>query len=96
MDSEILASDGRRRRGSFEDFGAALSGDGETGARVEANREIDVIAGYEAAAIGEEEEEGYGCWQVRRSWHWLVRGCIGRDFVWNGRNEFQRISVGKE
>lgn len=62
MDSEILASGRRRRGGSFEDFGAALGGDGETGARVEADREVDVITGYEAAAIGEEEKEGYCCW----------------------------------
>ena len=67
VDSEILASSRRRGRRSFEDFGAALGGDGETGARVEADGEIDVIAGYEAAAICEEEKERYRCRQVRRS-----------------------------
>ena len=67
MDGEILARDRRRGGCGFEDFRAALGGDGETGARVEADGEIDVIAGYEAAAIGEEEEEGYGCWRVRSS-----------------------------
>lgn len=64
MDGELLASSRRRRRWSFEDLGAALGGNGETGTLVEADREIDVIAGYEATAICEEEKEGHGCWQV--------------------------------
>ena len=94
MDGEILASSRRRSRWSLEDLGAALSGDGETGTLVEADREIDMIAGYEAAAICEEEKEGHCCWQVQSSWDWLLQGCVGRDGMRNRRNEFQRISVG--
>lgn len=57
MDAEILAGGWRRRRrGGWEDLGAALGCDGQTGACVKTDREVDVVAGYEAAAVGEEEE----------------------------------------
>lgn len=56
MDVEILAGGWRGGRRRFEDFGAALSCDGQTCARVETDGEIDVVAGYETAAVSEEEE----------------------------------------
>ena len=58
MDAEILASGWRRRRRrrGFEDLGAALSCDGQTGACVKTYGEIDVVTGYETAAVGQEEE----------------------------------------
>ena len=56
MDAEILASGWRRRRRrGFEDLGAALSCDGQTGACVKTYEEIDVVTGYETAAVGQEE-----------------------------------------
>lgn len=58
VDAEILAGGWRRRGGRFEDLGAALSRGCQTCARVKADGEIDVVARYEAAAVGEEEEEG--------------------------------------
>ena len=57
MDDQVLVSGGWRRGRRFEDLGAALGCDCETGARVEVDGEVDVVAGYEAAAISEEEEQ---------------------------------------
>ena len=63
MDAEILAGGWwRRGRRRLEDLGAALSCDGQTGASVKTDGEIDVVTGHEAAAVGEEEEERDGCW----------------------------------
>ena len=56
MDAKILARGRRRGRRGFEDLGAALGGDCQSCARVETDGEVDVVAGYEAAAVGEEEE----------------------------------------
>lgn len=56
MDAEILAGGWRRGRRRFEDLGAALSCDGQAGACVKTDGEIDVVTGYEAAAVSEEEE----------------------------------------
>lgn len=59
VDVEILAGGCGRRgggRGRFVDLGAALGCDCQTGARVETDGEVDMVTGYEAAAVGEEEE----------------------------------------
>ena len=56
VDVEILASGWRWGRGRLEDLGTALGRGGQTCARVEADGEIDVVASYKAAAVGEEEE----------------------------------------
>ena len=55
-DAEILASSWRCGRRRFEDLGAALGGNCQTCARVKMDGEIDVVAGDEAAAVGEKEE----------------------------------------
>jgi len=54
--------------GGFEDFGGALGCYGQAGAGVEGDREGDAVAGDEAAAVGQEEEEGDGCWGLGRGW----------------------------
>lgn len=66
-DREVLA--GCYLRGGIgrpEDFSAALGCYCEAGGGVEADGEGDVVAGDEAAAVGEEEEEGNCCGLVRR------------------------------
>ena len=63
MDAKILASGWRCGRRGWEDLGAALSRDGQTGACVKTDGEVDVVTSYEAAAVGEEEEKRDGFWR---------------------------------
>lgn len=58
VDVEILAGGCGRRggRGRFEDLGAALGCGCQTGACVKTDGEVDMVTGYEAATVGEEEE----------------------------------------
>ena len=68
MDAEILASGWRRRRRRLKDLCAALSCNRQTCARVQTDGEIDVVTGYEAAAVGEEKEQRDGFWWGWRPW----------------------------
>ena len=112
MDGEVLAGcycwtwrrgeRGGSGKGRFEDFGAALCCYCEAGGRVEAEGEGDVVAGDEAAAVGEEEEEGDGCGLVvgglaigRCGGCGFVCGGVGlgSEEVGRGGKEFQRVGV---
>ena len=55
----------RRRRRRFVDLGAALCRYCQACACVQTDGEVDVVACYEASAVGEEEEERDGLW-----WWW--------------------------
>ena len=100
-DAEILASGWRRgRRRRFEDLGAALGGDGQTRARVKTDGEVDVVAGDEAAAVGEEEEQRDGFWRgwgLERAvaWGWRPFGKPRWAFVGYRWEQFQRVGVGQ-
>ena len=107
MDGEVLAGCycwrgqcGGSGKGGFEDFGAALCCYCEAGGRVEAEGEGDVVAGDEAAAVGEEEEEGDGCGLVvgglaiGRCGGCLCGGVeLGSEEVGGGGEEFERVGV---
>lgn len=56
MDAKILAGGWCGGHGRFEDLGAPLSCDCQTCTLVQTDGEIDMVASYEAAAVGEEEE----------------------------------------
>ena len=60
VDAELLARGRWHRRRGFEDLGAALSCDSQARARVQTDGEIDVVTGYEATTVGEEEEQRDG------------------------------------
>ena len=87
--------------GRSEDFGAALGCDCEAGGEVEADGEGDVIAGDEATAVGEEEEEGDYCGVVGGLDAWAIGRCgcvwgdwgLGSEDVGSGGEEFERVGV---
>lgn len=103
VDGKVLA--GRYLRGGggrFEDFGAALGCYCKAGGRVEADGEGDVVAGDEAAAVGEEEEEGDCCGVVGVLEVLVLGRCVGyvcgglglgSEEVGGGREEFKRVGV---
>ncbi len=105
VDSEVLAGCFWRREcgrvGRFEDFGTALGCDCEAGGGVEADGEGDVVAGDEAAAVGEEEEEGDCCGVGGVLGAWAIGRCgcvcgglgLGSEEVGSGGEEFQRVGV---
>ena len=77
VDGEVLAGGCYWRgecggSGRFEDFGAALGCYCEAGGGVEVDGEGDVVAGDEAAAVGEEEEEGHCCGLVGDLEAWVI------------------------
>lgn len=95
MDAEILARGRRRHRGRPEDLRATLGRKGQARARVETDGEIDAVAGHEAAAVGEEEEERDAGGRVRRIGTWRTRGPRGWQSVGTRGEEFQGIGVGE-
>ncbi len=103
VDGEVLAGcwGGKGGGRRFEDFGAALGCYCEAGRGVEVDGEGDVVAGDEAAAVGEEEEEGDGCGLVRVLYVWAIGSCgclcgdlgLGSEKVRSGGEEFERVGV---
>ena len=102
VNSEVLAGCyWRRGAGRSEDLGAALGCDCEAGGGVEADGEGNMVAGDEAAAVGEEEEEGdcYGVVRLLGAWAIGRCGCVcgdlglGREYVRSGGEEFERVGV---
>ena len=102
MDGEVLA--GYYWRGGIgrsENFCAALSCYCEAGGGIETDGERDVVAGDEAAAVSEEEEEGDDCGMAGISVAWAIGKCgcicgdlgLGSEDVGSGGEEFERVGV---
>ena len=102
VDGEVLAGcywrDWVRRS---EDFGAALGCYCEASDGVEADGEGDVVTGDEAAAVGEEKEEG-DCCRIGGVWVACAIGrgvCVcgdlglGSEDVGSGGKEFERVGI---
>ena len=102
VDGEVLAGGyWRGWVGRSEDFGAALGCYCETGGGVETDGERYVVAGDEAAAVGEEEEEG-NCCRILGVWVDCAIGrcgCVcgdlglGSEEVGSGGKEFERVGI---
>ena len=57
VDAEVLAGGRQRGRGGSKDLGAPLRCQCQACAEVKTDGEIDVVAGHEAAPVGEEEKQ---------------------------------------
>lgn len=100
MDFKILASGRWWRRGGLEDLGAALGGDCEASTGVKMDGEVDMIACYEAPAVGKEEEQRDRCCRRCLGIGFAVEcRCfgsslgVGLENVWSRRQKLERVSV---
>lgn len=102
VDGEVLAGCyWREGFGRSENLSAALSCYCEACGGVEANGKGDVVAGYEATAVGEEEEEGHCCGMAGCLNAWVIGRCgcvcgdlgLGREDMGSGGEEFERVGV---